>query len=284
MFRKTLLVILIAICVQGCLDNPIRVNDITNNSIDTSKMAFIKEGPFMMGSYKINKESKKEWKEVYLSAYFIDKYEVTIGEYEQFQNESGHSTPEDLRLVYNSLTRHYDHNYPEDLSNYPVIGLTYQDANTYAKYYGKRLPTEDEWEKAARGGIAMAKYSWGNDPPTETNHKSKGNFNWYCSIIVPGNQYLKYLPVGMSDPNNFGLYDITGNVSEAVYNPNKKISSLGHIAVLIKGANWKSKYGCKHRGIRTDQINIGLVKSYWSDGGRIGGFRCVVSIEDILTE
>ena len=57
MIRKTLLVILIAICVQGCLDNPVRLNDITNNSIDTSKMAFIKEGPFMMGSYLYSKES-----------------------------------------------------------------------------------------------------------------------------------------------------------------------------------------------------------------------------------
>ena len=51
----------------------------------------------------------------------------------------------------------------------PVIGITYQDANAYAKYYGKRLPIEAEWEKAARGGIVMAKYHWGDDPPTETN-------------------------------------------------------------------------------------------------------------------
>ena len=235
MIRKTLLVILIAICIQGCLDNPIRISDINNNSIDTSNMAFIEEGSFMMGSYNIEKEARKEWKEVYLSAYFIDKYEVTIGEYEQFQNESGHSTPEDLRLVYNSLTRHLDHIYPEDLSDYPVIYLTYQDANAYAKWYGKRLPTEAEWEKAARGGIAKAKYSWGNDPPTEENHKRKGNFNFYCSLIVPRLQSLKYLPVGMSDPNNFGLYDITGNAGEAVYNPKNERNILGELAVIIKG-------------------------------------------------
>ena len=49
MIRKTLLVILIAICVQGCIDNPIRVNDINNNSIDTSNMTLIPEGTFMMG-------------------------------------------------------------------------------------------------------------------------------------------------------------------------------------------------------------------------------------------
>ena len=281
MIRKTLLVILIAICVQGCLDNPVRLNDITNNSIDTSKMAFIKEGPFMMGSYKINKESKKKWKEVYLSAYFIDKYEVTIGEYEQFQNESGYSTSKDLRLIYDYYDREYDHNYPEDLSDYPVIGITYQDANAYAKYYGKRLPTEAEWEKAARGGIVMAKYHWGNDPPTKTNHESKGNFNWYCSIIVPGKQYLKYLPVGMSDPNNFGLYDITGNVIEAVYDPTNYNESGELIYLTSKGAHLESEYGCKDRGIRTDQINIGLVRKVGSKG-IIGGFRCVVSIEDML--
>ena len=206
---------------------------------------------------------------------------MTIGEYEQFQNESGYSTSKDLRLIYDYYDREYDHNYPEDLSDYPVIGITYQDANAYAKYYGKRLPTEAEWEKAARGGIVMAKYHWGNDPPTKTNHESKGNFNWYCSIIVPGKRYLKYLPVGMSDPNNFGLYDITGNVREVVYDPTNYNESGELIYLTSKGAYLRSEYGCKDRGIRTDQINIGLVRKVGSNG-IIGGFRCVVSIEDML--
>ena len=104
----------------------------------------------MMGSYLYSIGIPGQWKEVYLSAYFIDKYEVTIGEYEQFQNESGYSTSKDLRLIYDYYDREYDHNYPEDLSDYPVIGITYQDANAYAKYYGKRLPTEAEWEKSCK--------------------------------------------------------------------------------------------------------------------------------------
>ena len=112
-------------------------------------------------------------------------------------------------------------------------------------------------------------------------NESKGNFKLVLFYIVPGKQYLKYLPVGMSDPNNFGLYDITGNVREVVYDPTNYNESGELIFLTSKGAHLKSEYGCKDRGIRTDQINIGLVRKVGSNG-RIGGFRCVVSIEDML--
>ena len=219
MFRKTLLVILIAICVQGCLDNPIRVNDITNNSIDTSKMAFIPEGTFMMGSYRngVNGGVPGQWEEVYTNEYYIDKYEVTIGEYKEFISAKGLTIdPYDGLRVCLYLKPGYK--LPEDADSYPITNISWEKANEYAKWIGKRLPTEIEWEKAARGGISTARYSWGHNAPTEYTHKSLGNFTFWCSIISPvlnsPRSPFKLLPVGESNPNGYELYDITGNASE----------------------------------------------------------------------
>ena len=95
--------------------------------------------------------------------------------------------------------KHWDGNsYPPDKGNYPVVGVSWHDAMAYAAWAGKRLPTEAEWEKAARGGLAGQKYPWGN-----AIDSSKANYNGY-----------KATPVGHYAPNGYGLYDMAGNVWE----------------------------------------------------------------------
>ncbi|HEX6122761.1 MAG TPA: SUMF1/EgtB/PvdO family nonheme iron enzyme, partial [Ktedonobacterales bacterium] len=97
---------------------------------------------------------------------------------------------------------------------HPVVQIAYEDAETYAVWAGKALPTEAEWERAARGGLEGAVYVWGNEFMPGGRLMANvwlGAFPW--QTLRP-DQHVGTLPVGSYPPNAFGLYDMTGNVWE----------------------------------------------------------------------
>ncbi|GJQ58073.1 MAG: hypothetical protein SCALA701_08740 [Candidatus Scalindua sp.] len=168
-------------------------------------MVFIPRGPFVMGIDDIKIEQRPSH-EVYLDAYYIDRYEVTNAQYFEFleyiKSTSDHSKchrdePKGKDHFPSSWTNDYFNN-PE----FPVIRVDWYDAFAYAKWAGKRLPTEAEWEKAARG-TDERKWPWGNTWAPEK-----------CN--VGGSQPGDPKPVGSYEEGKspYGCYDMAGSVGE----------------------------------------------------------------------
>jgi formylglycine-generating enzyme required for sulfatase activity len=161
-------------------------------------MVQIPAGEFIMGSDHGDSD-ERPIHTVYLDAFYIDKYEVANAQYRKFIEATGRPEPK--------LWSDAAHNQP----NQPVVGVTWYDAMAYAAWAGKRLPTEAEWEKAARGGLVGKKYPWGDEPP-DAGGQYRANFDLEAANILKG--YSGTLPVGSLSSNGYGLYDMAGNVWE----------------------------------------------------------------------
>ncbi len=156
---------------------------------DNKDLALIPAGSFIMGSELLPAESPPH--EVFVNAFYIDKYEVTNGEYFAFLEATGHNLP----LFWNTARYHSGLRFKDR----PVIGISWYDATAYCKWKGKRLPTEAEWEKAAQGTLSGKKYPWGNVPDMT-----------FANFAAPRGSKV----VGSYKANTYGLYDMAGNVWE----------------------------------------------------------------------
>ena len=167
---------------------------------DSKGMVLIPEGSFTMGRTRETPDDKTNMRPmilrddrpahtVKLSAFHMDALEVTQGEYAAFVKATGHRTPYHWK----------GGKVPEGKENVAIHNVDWQDASAYCRWAGKRLPTEAEWERAARGGLDGMDY-----PSGEKIQASEARFN---TADGPG-------IVGQYKPNAFGLYDMAGNVAE----------------------------------------------------------------------
>ncbi len=147
---------------------------------------------------------------IYLDAFLIDKYEVIQADYARFLADSGPPPPWNWPQG----------EIPDGEDQTPMYNVNWFEANDYCRWAGKRLPTEAEWEKAARGGLDRALYSWGDDdidtsefrvlPPQSSGTK----YNVGLPAVLGG--VRRPQPGGTFPPNGYGLYDMIGNVAEWV--------------------------------------------------------------------
>jgi serine/threonine protein kinase len=180
---------------------------------DGMEMSYIPAGEFDMGmSEGINDESLG--RTVYLDAFWIDKYEVTNMQFASFLNEMGNQNEEDgnwLDIEDKDVNIHKSEELwsaDSGYGNHPVVEVSWDGAVAYCTWVGGRLPTEAEWEKAARGGLVGRLYPWGNDSPVCTLGAENGAQYSYC-----GGGHKE---VGSFAPNGYDLYDMAGNVYEWV--------------------------------------------------------------------
>lgn len=175
---------------------------------DEMVMVYVPEGDFVMGSANSDPEAVKDEKPqhvVYLDAFWIYKTEVTNAMYHLCLEAKVCKAPSAI----DSAT-HPDYFDNPDYQDYPVVHVNWNDAWAYCNWAGSRLPTEAEWEKAARGELGQL-YPWGNDPP------SAARFN-FASVLDDPAEVGSY-PNGQSP---YGALDLAGNVWEwvsSVYDP-----------------------------------------------------------------
>ncbi len=251
-------------------------------------MVLIPAGTFQMGS-TTGDVDEVPVHTVELDAYYIDQHEVTNAKYQTFVAATGHPPPRGIgyTAVYELLKNDYEpwndpgFNHPDQ----PVTTVTWFDATAYCEWVGKRLPTEAEWEKAARGGLEGARYPWGDTEPDNTSANfadSQTEFEWRSPDVNDG--FLFTAPVGTFPPNGYGLFDMAGNVWEWCadwYSPtyysdvqgaespprNPTGPDTGERRVL-RGGTW-------YRAVHTIR-NAERVSDFPSNSLNVVGFRCAM--------
>jgi formylglycine-generating enzyme required for sulfatase activity len=171
------------------------------NEKDGSTLVLIPAGEFLMGN-EAGFPAERPVHEVFLEAFYLSTCPVTNAQYQRFVAETGHRVPylDDNRMQSDNWDRE-KRMYPPGGAQHPVTLVSWQDAQAYCVWAGGRLPTEAEWEKAARGGLAGKLYPWGDEiNPGLANYDNRTGTT----------------PVGSYPPNDYGLCDMAGNVWEWV--------------------------------------------------------------------
>jgi sulfatase modifying factor 1 len=224
-----------------------------SSDVNLDNMVLIPGRSFLMGSDKFYPEEKPV-RRVTVDGFYIDKYAVTNEDYQKFVNEAGYVTvaerplnpadypgakpellvpgalvfqkskgPVDLNSYFNWWAWVPGANWKHPLGpqsnlkereKHPVVHIAYEDAEAYAKWWGKDLPTEAEWEFAARGGLEGKNFTWGDDDVQFTRPMAntwQGRFP-YENLLI--DKYEGTSPAGSFEPNGYGLYDMAGNTWE----------------------------------------------------------------------
>ncbi|MCB0283610.1 MAG: formylglycine-generating enzyme family protein [Calditrichaeota bacterium] len=236
-------------------------------------MAFVPGGWFMMGSNK--KKNEQPVHKVFIEGFYMDKTEVTVSEYRRFAEQTSRKMPAQPEWNFDS---------------HPVVNVSWEDANAYASWIGKRLPTEAEWEYVARGGDNNYEYVFQNSKQYGRNYEniadeSMRTYNYHFPVVNGYDDgYVFTSPVGLFAPNKFNIHDLNGNVLEWCsdwYKDSYDLSSdpstpdKGNYKV-IRGASWNRSGNYMRAAFRTFynyKVRFDFV-----------GFRCVKDAELPITQ
>ena len=273
---------------------------VSDGPATSGEMVPVAAGSFIMGTNSgIGAEGPAH--NVTLSAYWIDKYEVSNAEYQQFIDAGGYSTPAywsaagwAWRQSFGAATPENWNAYGPPYPGFPVTGVSYYEAEAYAAFVGKRLPTEAEWERAARGTDGRT-YPWGETlDARRSNYYGSGDpfDNWRTPVgFFDGRTHPNPIFVTIDSPSPAGCYDMSGNVNEWVrdwyqsdyytFSPANDPGGplTGSVRVIRGGSFLTQDYVyCTYRDHGTRQAN----GNYYSIGGPeirdfTLGFRCARS-------
>jgi formylglycine-generating enzyme len=216
----------------------------TTAATATREMVRIRGGTFLMGSERFYPE-ERPLRRVYVDGFWIDRGPVTVADFRGFVEATGYVTvaerpldpadfpgadpatlvpgslvfrkangPVDLRDVLQWWAYEPGVTWRDGPDDHPVTHVAYEDAASYAEWAGKELPTEAEWECAARGGLEDTTFAWGDEPAPGGGPMAntwQGEFPWQ-NLLEDG--YEGTSPLGAFPPNGYGLLDVTGNVWE----------------------------------------------------------------------
>ena len=203
-FIGLMLICLFAPAMSGCNRVATDLPVVANLPPPPEGMVLIPAGTFQMGSEDEDAEADEQpVHTVYVDAFYMDIYEVTNAQYKAFvdANPPWQKDKIDERFHWGSYLNDWNgNNYPSGKADHPVTDVSWYAAVAYAQWVGKRLPTEAEWEYAARGGLAGKKYPRGD---TITH----ADTNYWLDIGDTS-------AVGQYAANGYGLYDMAGNVWE----------------------------------------------------------------------
>ena len=221
---------------------------------DGSLMNLIPAGSFEMGD-SVNKlfdgismKNAQPVHKVELDDFYMDTTEVTVGQFKKFLKSTDHTFDGELWAKVYAVS---------PTNKHPMVYVSWHDATAYAKWAGKRLPTEAEWEFAARGGLVGKEFSWGDD---ESIAREYANF---YGVLGRDQWDETTAPVGSFRPNGYGLHDMAGNVWEFCedwYSEDKKYR-------VLRGGSWGSNPYYLRAAYRTTAPP--------SHPGSYHGFRCV---------
>ena len=251
--------------------------DTSSSSAKTLKnMVLIPSGFFLMGSNEHGEDESPEHR-VYLDSYYIDRYEVSANDFAIFLNDVDNVQGYYLDNKFGTLFFNGKFQPRKGFANHPINNVKWKGAHDYCRWKGKRLPTEAEWEKTARGTDGRV-YPWGNKSPSHSlaRYRQVWSKEIKHHVMVPVDMFIEG-----SSP--YGAHQMAGNVKEWVddwfdreyYNePENHINPKGQIGgkyKVLRGGSWRDLKGFIYSSFRNNAYPNSRLDDY--------GFRCAKNIE-----